>query len=172
MTHLYFVRHGLSQLNVDGKIAGVTDTPLVPEGKTQAKRAGKKAKNLGIEHIITSPLSRAHETAKIIAKEIGYPEEKIEVNPLFTERNFGSLEGTDYRPDIDFDGISDAEKTHEFLSRAGLAIKYLHSLPYNKILVVSHGATGRALRHNLFEDQPFHLPIKYKNADLVEWIIT
>lgn len=172
MTHLYFVRHGLSQLNVDGKIAGVTDTPLVPEGKTQAKHAGKKAKNLGIEHIISSPLSRAHETARIIAKEIGYPEDKIEVNPLFIERNFGSLEGTDYRPDTDYDGISDAEKTHEFLSRAELCVKYLHSLPYNKILVVSHGATGRALRHHLFEDQPFHLPVKYNNAELVEWIIT
>lgn len=172
MTHLYFVRHGLSELNAAGRIAGVTDTPLVNEGRKQAKLAGKAAKKLGIEYVISSPLSRAHETAKIIAKEIGYPEEKIEINPLFIERNFGEREGQPYIPDFDYDSISNAEKTHELLSRAEQCVKYLHSLPYNKILVVSHGSTGRALRHHLFEDQPFHLPIKYKSAELVEWIIT
>jgi len=172
MTHLYHVRHGLSEMNVDGKVSGHTDTPLVSEGRKQARQAGKKAKNLGIEYIICSPLQRAHHTAQIIAKEIGYPLEKIEVNPLFIERNFGAMEGQPYRPDVNYDGIADAEKSDALLARAKQAIDYLHSLPYDKILVVSHGSTSRALRHHIIKDQPFHMPIKYKNAELVEWIIS
>ncbi len=172
MTHLYFIRHGLSQLNTEGKVAGHTETPLTDEGKQQAQQAGKKAQNLGIEHIISSPLSRAYDTAKIIAKEIGYPIDKIEVNPLFIERYFGSMEAKPYNHDIDYDGIVDAEKAATLVARAEMAIRYLHSLPYDKILVVSHGSTGRALRHHLVEDKPFHFPQRFENADLVEWIIT
>lgn len=172
MTHLYFVRHGLSQLNTEKRVAGTTQTPLTKTGKEQAKSTGKDAQNLGIEHIISSPLSRAYDTAKIIAKEIGFPINKIEVNPLFIERHFGSMEGQPYTPDVNYDGIADAEKKEVFLARAHLAIKYLHTLPYNKILIVGHGATGRALRHHLVADKPFDYPERFANAELVEWIIT
>ena len=58
-----------------------------------------------------------------------------------------------------------------------LCAKQNHSIPYilcpmAKILVVSHGATGRALRHHLDKDKPFDFPERYSNAELVEWIIT
>lgn len=171
MKVIYFIRHGLTELNAQGKIAGHTETPLIKEGKQQAKLAGKQVQKLGIEHIVSSPLSRAFDTAKIIAKEISYPIEKIEVNPLLVERFFGQMEAQPYRPDIDFDGVADAEPTDVFLARIEQVVLYLKSLPYSRILVVGHGATGRALRHHFFEDQPFHLPIKYANAELVEWII-
>lgn len=169
MTHIYFIRHGLSELNVAGRVAGSTDTPLVNEGREQAKIAGRAARKLGIEHIICSPLSRAHETAKIIAKEIGYPIDKIEVNPMFIERNFGEMEGQPYVPDINYDGIKDAEKLTDLLSRSEQAVKYLKTLPYSKIMVVSHGSTGRALRHHILPHQPFHYPIKYNNAEIITW---
>lgn len=172
MTHLYFIRHGLSQLNTEGKLAGVIDTPLTDEGRAQATAAGKAAWHLGIEYIISSPLSRTLDTAKLIAKEIGYDENKIEVNPLFVERNFGVLEGQPYKADIDYDGIVDAEKTSDLLNRSERAIRYLESLPYEKILVVSHGSFGRALRHHVVPEHPFHYPLKYHNAKLVTWIIT
>lgn len=172
MTHLYFVRHGLSQLNVQGRVAGITNTPLTEEGREQAKQAGSKAKNLGIEHIISSPLSRAYDTAKLIAQEVNYPIKDIEVNPLFIERSFGSMERQPYQADIDYDGIIDAESETVFLTRARFAIDYLKSLPYAKILVVSHGATGRALRHHLVIDEPFNHLNRLKNGEIVEWIIT
>jgi broad specificity phosphatase PhoE len=171
MTHIYFVRHGLSQLNVAGKIAGFTDTPLVKEGKEQAKQAGISVKKLKIDHIISSPLSRTLETAKIIAKEINYPINKIEVNPLFIERHFGSLEGKPYKPDTNYDGIADAEPSHVLLSRSKLAVDYLENLPYKNILVVSHGSFGRALRHHLVPSQPFHAWAKINNAEIVKWVI-
>ncbi len=171
MKTIYFIRHGLSELGVAGKLAGRIDTPLAPEGKKQAKKAGQQAKELGVEYIISSPLSRSLETARIMAKEIGYPLDKIEVNPLFRERDFGTLDGQPYKPGINYDLVQGAEPTQTLLDRAEQAVQYLRSVSYSKILVVSHGSTGRALRHHLYPRQPFHAPIKYANAEIIEWTV-
>lgn len=168
MTHIYFVRHALSEYNAQGLLAGISDTPLHNIGRAQAKEAGKAARHLGIDYIISSPLSRTRETAEIIAKEIGYPVEKIELNPLFIERDFGVREGQPYVRDVDYDGVLDAEKTDALLTRAEKAVQYLNNLPYEKILIVSHGSMGRALRHHLIPSQPFHRPIRYENADIIK----
>ena len=45
----------------------------------------------GITHILCSPLSRAHETAQIIAAETGLP---LTVEPRLREQAFGKYEGT------------------------------------------------------------------------------
>lgn len=172
MKTIYFVRHGLSELNVAGKVAGHTDTPLVDEGRKQAKKAGKQAKELGIEHIIASPLSRTVETAKIIAKEIDYPEDKIEINPLFTERHFGDMEAKTYVRGTNYDAVRNAEKAEDLIFRAGRGLDYLKTLPYSKILVVSHGSMGRAIRHHIDEDQPFDHPVHFVNAQIVTWNIS
>ena len=169
MKYIYFIRHGLSELNVAGLVAGHTDTPLVDEGREQAKNAGKQAKKLGIDHIISSPLARTIETAKIIAKEINYSEDKIEINPLFVERHFGDMEAQKYKPGTNYDVINNAEKTEEIIERADRAINYLRSLPYKKIMVVSHGSMGRAMRHHLVADEPFHHPVHFVNAEIIQW---
>src|SRR5690606_2527197 len=71
MKKLYFIRHGLSVMNRQGVFSGSIDTPLTDEGRKQAKRAGKLARDFGIDYIVSSPLARALETAQIIAGEIG-----------------------------------------------------------------------------------------------------
>lgn len=71
------MRHGLSVLNVRGIRAGHIETPLTDEGRQQARRAGQAAKKYQIDTIVCSPLSRAHETAAIVAKEIGIPEKEF-----------------------------------------------------------------------------------------------
>src|SRR5581483_5723923 len=78
MKKLYFIRHGESVSNVERWHAGRIDTPLTERGRQQAREAGKKAKaqKLHFDLIVSSPLSRALETARIIAKEIGYPEKQ------------------------------------------------------------------------------------------------
>ena len=170
MKQLYFVRHGLSEMNVSRQWSGSTDTPLTEEGRRQAKATGQEAKAHKIDYIVCSPLSRAHETAKIIAKEIGYPVKDIHINNLFVERHFGELEGQTWDPDLDLDGIKDIETTDNILNRARLALNFLEELPYDSILVVSHGSFGRALRHHLFEDFPFTHPEKLGNAKLHRWL--
>ncbi len=168
MKRLYFIRHGLSALNVAGHFAGHTDTPLTAEGRRQAKLAGKIAKDFDIDCIASSPLSRALETAKIVADEIGYGQDKIHISSLLIERYYGKFENTPYSPDIDLDGMADVETDNELLERAKLAVEWIEHLPGEHILVVSHGSFGRALRKHFKPDHNFHA--KIPNAEIVCWI--
>lgn len=166
MKKLYFVRHGLSVMNKKGIFSGRTDTPLAPEGHEQARQTGKEAKQLGIDCIVTSPMRRARQTAEIIAAEIGYPPEKIIEHEFFMERGFGPLEGTPYQPQQNLDEVDGVESSLEIIERAKQGVEYLRSLPYDTILVVSHGSTGRALRHVLQPHIPFEHPSRFDNAKL------
>lgn len=179
MKKLYFIRHGESEMNVKGHVAGITETPLTDLGRRQAKLAGVKAKNLHLDYIISSPLSRALETAQIIAKEIGYPVDKVHVNKLFIERDFGELEGAPWSPDLNLDGISDIETHDTILERAALALQFLQELDgVHNILVVSHGSFGRALRSLILPEHEYvnrstggltkHGALQ--NAELVNWL--
>jgi len=170
MKKLYFVRHGLTEMNVQQIYSGQTETSLTEEGRRQAKEAAKKAKNLGIDYIISSPLSRALETASIIAKSIGYPLKDIHTNSLLIERSFGQLEGKPWDPDIDMDGIADVESIDSMLERAKLVLEFLKTVPADTILIVAHGQIGRAIRHHLLEDFPFDYINRLENAELVRWL--
>ena len=93
MDHFYFVRHGETVWNVENKICGATDIALTAKGHEQAIETGKKILEEGIKAdvILTSPLSRAYDTAKHIADITGIP---LEVEPRLIEQNFGIYEST------------------------------------------------------------------------------
>ncbi len=154
MKRLFFVRHGFTEGNRNNLFTGQSETPLTDEGKQQAKDAGKTLKSNGhkFDLIIASPLSRAVHTAQHIAEEIGYPVDKLETNPLFVERGFGVLEGTnvdEFRAKNDIskmDEVKGAETVEQLQKRAETALEFLRSRLEDDILVVSHGAFGRALR--------------------------
>jgi uncharacterized phosphatase len=175
MKRLYFIRHGLSEMNKSGHFAGRTDTPLTDEGRAQAKAAGAKAKDLKIDLIISSPLSRARETAEILAREIAYPADKILLSDLLVERHWGDLEGQSHITVHDLDEVPNAETSTQILDRAERALRYLESLDAENILVVSHGTFGRALRHHIIEDLPFinksgDKSISLPNGEVISWI--
>jgi broad specificity phosphatase PhoE len=182
MKKLYYVRHGLTQGNIDEAFSGQIETPLTEVGKRQAVERGQAMKKNGtkIDLIISSPLSRAQHTARLIAKEIGYPVDRIEVNPLFLERNFGVLEGTpnsDFFKDKtiqDLDKVEGAETVEDLHNRAHEALRYLRSIDHNNILVVSHGTFGRALNravNNLPHTHEYeHEIVRIGNAELIELI--
>jgi broad specificity phosphatase PhoE len=170
MKKLYFARHGLTVMNIEGNWSGTTETPLTKQGIDQAKQAGMLAKDLGIDYIACSPLSRTKDTAKIIAKEIKYPVKNIHINPLLIERHFGELEGKPYKPDFNMDGIADVETVETILYRAKVALEWLHTVDAENILVVSHGSFGRALRSLVLEEHQFHPSKKLANAEIHRWI--
>ena len=94
MTTYYFVRHGESTANQQGLFAGFIDVALTEKGITQARGAAKGVAegDIWFDAIIASPLSRAFETAKIIAAAIHFPSEKIILLPELRERSAGELE--------------------------------------------------------------------------------
>ena len=169
MKRLYFVRHGQSEMNVSGHYSGRIETPLTSTGVSQAKATGKnlKQKNLKIDLIVCSPLSRAHHTAKLIAKELDYPKDKIQLNELFVERSFGDMEGVSWAKfmEKDMDDVKNAETVAELHDRAIKAFEYLNSLNESNVLVVSHGSIGRAL-YRVINGMPYHLEHdeKYRNS--------
>lgn len=95
MPKVYFVRHGQSQANVDGVIAGWQDSPLTDLGMQQAQNEAQAIYSTGMQfdRILTSPLSRAYETAKIIAHAIQYPVVNIIVLDDLREKYGGDFEG-------------------------------------------------------------------------------
>jgi probable phosphoglycerate mutase len=72
---ILLVRHGESTGNVSGRLQGFADEPLTDIGRAQAARVGAwlKAGGLRWSAAYASPLSRATETATIIAQTSGYP---------------------------------------------------------------------------------------------------
>lgn len=90
---IYFVRHGQTDYNILGKYYGKTDIPLNKIGEKQAREMAKFLSRVPIEKIITSPLKRAYDTARIIAEEREIPIEKEE---LLCEQDFGIFEGKSY----------------------------------------------------------------------------
>lgn len=170
MKKLFFARHGLTVMNVEGKWSGTTETELTEEGREQARQAGIAARDLGIDYIVCSPLKRAKDTARIIAHEIGYDVKKIHINPLLIERHFGEMEGQTWGPDLNADGFSDVETADTILHRAKVALEWLHQIEADHVLVVSHGSFGRAMRSLIFKEYPFHGPDRLKNAEIHQWL--
>lgn len=168
------MRHGLSEMNKAGLYSGHTDTPLTAEGRDQARHAGKGAKNLKIDVIVSSPLKRAHHTAKIIAEEIGYPVNSIILDERFVERHHGVLELQPYVAGTPIDGVEGAEQSHDIVSRAEEALAFLNELGHQHILVVSHGGFGRALRHHVDPEYTYtdisQVKDKLPNAEIIRFI--
>ena len=90
--NIYVVRHGQTDWNIQGKLQGQIDIPLNPIGIKQAKQIAKIFKDISIDFIISSPLSRAFDTANCIniTKNL-----EIITSPKLIERSFGEFEGLD-----------------------------------------------------------------------------
>ena len=93
MGHFYFVRHGQTIWNVEGKICGATDIALTDLGHKQAIETGKKIleEHIHADEILYSPLMRAADTAKHISEMTGIP---ARMEPRLKEQNFGKWEST------------------------------------------------------------------------------
>jgi broad specificity phosphatase PhoE len=67
ITRVYLVRHGATQLTAEDRFSGDVGVDLSDEGRAQAARLGERLRHEGISAVYASPLSRALETAHIIA---------------------------------------------------------------------------------------------------------
>ena len=92
---IHYARHGESIANRDRYFAGRIDSPLTEWGRQQAAAIGHEinSRTIHTELLITTPMSRALESARIVAQVIGYPVKDIEVDTRLTEYDFGDLTG-------------------------------------------------------------------------------
>ena len=87
----YVVRHGETDWNVQARWQGHTDIPLNAIGKTQALDVAELLRHVGPVAVVASDLSRAHETARIVAAELRIPLAYLDAG--LRERSFGCFEG-------------------------------------------------------------------------------
>ena len=64
----YIVRHGRTEWNAKGLIQGISDIPLLEEGREMARQTARGLKTVSFDAVYASPLSRALETAEILVK--------------------------------------------------------------------------------------------------------
>lgn len=152
MKRIYFVRHGESEANsMDLSAGSEFDTPLTDIGRAQAKKAGQDLKEKGIELIVASPMDRTVETAKIIAREIGYDPRKILKHASFVERGMGIYS---HGPNEEYlKAAASGEPLHESVEmpaemqkRVDEGLEWIRGFKEDKILLVSHGGISRILR--------------------------
>lgn len=150
-TRLALVRHGRTDWNRRGLLQGGTDIPLDAVGREQARDAARMLADDEWDTVVTSPLSRALGTGRIIAAHLGIG--VAGTVPELVERRYGAAEGLT-REDAetrwstgDFPGM---ESLGSVSSRGRRALDTLVSMhPGCRIVVVAHGALLRAVLDDL-----------------------
>jgi probable phosphoglycerate mutase len=101
MPILYYVRHGETDFNVEGRLQGRLDTLLNARGKLQAKesgdllrellaRDGRRAADLAY---VASPMQRARDTMEILRGPLGLPPQPYGTDSRLLEISYGDWEG-------------------------------------------------------------------------------
>lgn len=145
---LYLVRHGETDWNLARRIQGSTDIPLNDTGRAQAAATGALLASREWDAVYSSPLSRAFETASIIAQHIGAAA-PIPVAEL-VERAYGEAEGlADPELAARFPGdtpVPGRESRGAVVARVLPALMELaEAHPDEAIIVVSHGGVIRSV---------------------------
>jgi broad specificity phosphatase PhoE len=90
MSFFYLVRHGETEWNREEVFRGRMDVPLNDRGCQQAEAAGRRLAGTRLAAVCTSPLSRARETAEVIARACGL---EVCVDEAFVDMDFGDWQG-------------------------------------------------------------------------------
>jgi uncharacterized phosphatase len=152
-TTIGLLRHGQTNWNIDFRLQGITDIPLNETGIEQARVAGQVLAESGAagqtwDLILSSPLSRARDTAVMVGEAIGIP--GVSIEELLLERSFGEAEGFTHEEwkakYDDTNHVPGGETLEQLEARAWVLLQRLLDHHEGKrVLTVSHGALIRTL---------------------------
>lgn len=177
---LYTTRHGQTDNNLKGIIQGIIDTPLNETGIEEAEELKNKLKDINFDLVISSPLKRAMDTAKII---IGSKNIPIIIDDRIVERNAGDFEGKshlgydhikawNYKLNSDLD--ANVERVQDIFKRVNIFLNDIKEKYSNKtILIVAHEAVLRALHYSIigFNEDDDLKSLKIDNCCLFKYEI-
>jgi probable phosphoglycerate mutase len=146
LTTFALVRHGQTDWNAERRLQGATDIPLNDVGRGQARDAVANLSGHEWDAVVSSPLSRAAETASLIAEGLGLSVARHV--PELTERSFGLAEGMQAGPELEAlripGGFQGAESEDEAAVRGLAALEALaEEFRGRRVLVVAHGTLLR-----------------------------
>lgn len=164
---LVLVRHGQSDWNLKNLFTGWKDPDLTEQGVGEARSAGKRLKEMGLQFDVafTSALARAH-TLKLILEELGQPDLPVFKDQALNERDYGELTGLnkdDARAKWGEEQVLIWRRSYDIAPPGGESLKTTGDrvLPYfeaeilprllkgERVLIAAHGNSLRALIKHL-----------------------
>jgi len=160
---VYYIRHGETEWNAEGRLQGTQDIPLNELGRRQAAFAGSILADLlardgrggQLPEFVASPLRRARSTMELVRSTLKLPPGDYAVDDRLREIGYGQWEGST---------LAQAEVSHPDLFAKRQAEKWTVPPPggecyaevhtrvsdwYRQLtadtVAVAHGGTGRAL---------------------------
>jgi probable phosphoglycerate mutase len=156
---IYFVRHGETDWNAEGRLQGQRDIPLNDLGRVQAEEAGLKLRTTVplIEDclFVASPLLRTRETMEIARRAMGLHPTYYRTDDRLKELTFGSWEGLTWPDVVKLDPASAGARSRDkwnFAPPGGESYAMLADRVRPAIaaldrdaVIVSHGGVARVL---------------------------
>lgn len=158
MATIALIRHGSTSWNKEGRAQGNSDISLDQDGINQAELLATRLRSEDWNHIYSSTLARAKQTALIVGSAIGVD---IHLDDRLRERSGGLIEGTTEEERIEKWGTGWREldlglEPIEIVQKRGE--EFLEEIMMKhqgeKVLVVSHGALIQFNFINLVPDFP------------------
>lgn len=178
MLSVYFIRHGETDWNLEGRIQGMTDIELNAKGLAQARLLAERlAEERNFVALYASPLRRAYVTSEIIGDRLGLVPIK---DARLVERDMGVVEGLtgaqvqDRFPEVHFAWdqgnkripFPGEERREDFQVRLKAFLQDI-STQHNsqKVAVVTHGgAMGMIMATVMNLDLERRFPFWFENA--------
>jgi probable phosphoglycerate mutase len=160
---IYYVRHGLTDWNVQHRLQGRHDVPLNALGHAQAVRCGEILHDLFLRDggkaedldYVSSPLIRARKTMEIMRSTLGLESTGYGVDTRLAEISFGEWEGLTYADvlarDKDIAATRESDKWGfrppggESYAQVTARISQWYATLERDTVVAAHGGTARAL---------------------------
>jgi broad specificity phosphatase PhoE len=154
MGEIVLVRHGETEWSRGGRHTGNTDVPLTDRGREQAEALREALGKREFARVLTSPLARAAETARLAGFD------GAEVREELREWDYGGYEGRttaeirEERPGWSLwrDGVPGGEASHEVAARVDRLLAELRTVE-GDVLVFAHGHVLRVLAARWIELQ-------------------
>ena len=149
LPEIWLGRHGETEWTIRRRHTGTTDIPLTDRGREQAKRLAEHFAGVEFELVLSSPMSRALETARLAGLEAAVDERLV-------EWDYGEYEGMttaeikQSRPDWDLwrDGCPGGEDAGAIAARLEPLLDELRGRDGGRIALFGHGHCLRALAGN------------------------
>jgi broad specificity phosphatase PhoE len=163
MPIIYYIRHGETEWNADGRLQGVQDIPLNDLGRKQAAAAGAILAGLferdGRDErsfpFVASPLGRARSTMELVRGALKLPPQGYSIDDRLREIGYGHWEGSTLSqmqasdPDVfaarQVDKWTVAPPGGETYASVQLRMRDWYDSLLGDTVAVAHGGTARAL---------------------------